>query len=293
MIRKINKGSLFCFLCKNKYHTNIQTPTLIKKSPKIQDKHESLIEIKEKSLILFNSLDDDEKSSYYSFHLTIDDFQRIRKNLISLGNDKFTKDIIDRLEYWDVFKSNNQMKFTSVFYDPKENIIIKKYQPKFICDNCDLIWIAKNIESVKNQYRILCPSCKFVNKTFKKRNIKNINDENLLYQSKLEKKFIDWCNDKKLLITNGPKLEYIFGEKKRTYHLDFDLPTLKILVEIKDSHIWHLNELKSGVWNCKEKAAEKYVNENQYKNFILLTPKNWIEKTKELFNQHKLINNFK
>jgi hypothetical protein len=291
MIRKINKGSLNCYLCKNKDETMIQKrkETLLNQSPKKLDKHKSLTDIKQETLLLFNSLDDDEKSAYYSFHLTVDEFERIRKNLISLGNDKFPKEIINRLEYWDIFKSNNQMKFTSVFYDPKENIIIKKDQPKFKCDNCDLIWMAKHIESVKNQYKVLCPSCKLVNKTFKKRNIKNINEEKLLYQSKLEKKFVDWCNDKGLLIINGPKLEYLFGDKKRTYHLDFELPSLKILIEIKDDHIWHLNEIKSGIWECKQNAAENYVKENKYDRFILLTPKNWIEKTKELFNLHKLI----
>jgi len=35
-----------------------------------------------------------------------------------------------------------------------------------------------------------------------------------------------------------------------------------MLIEIKDNHIWHRNQLKSGVWGVKQKAAEKFADKN-------------------------------
>ena len=43
------------------------------------------------------------------------------KNLKSLGNDKYS-DLVN-YEYWPIYKSNNQMLFTHMFYDKKNNII--------------------------------------------------------------------------------------------------------------------------------------------------------------------------
>jgi hypothetical protein len=60
-----------------------------------------------------------------------------------------------------------------------------------------------------------------VNKVFKIRKTHNINNEIILYQSKLEFKFITWCNNNGIILYNGPKVEYVFNEKSRIYRVDF------------------------------------------------------------------------
>jgi hypothetical protein len=85
------------------------------------------------------------------------------------------------------------------------------------CDNCEKEWRCKSLEGFKNCFKILCPECKLCNRTFKIRPIKNINNEIITYQSKLELKFINWCDSNMLIVKNGPSIEYIFNNKKHKY----------------------------------------------------------------------------
>ena len=52
------------------------------------------------------------------------------------------------------------------------------------------------------------------------------------------------------------------------------MPYLKLLVEIKDEHIWHKQQVENGKWQAKEMSALKYCGQNGLK-FILLFPKNF------------------
>jgi hypothetical protein len=148
------------------------------------------------------------------------------------------------------------------------------------CDNCDNNWRAKSLNKFKNDIKIYCKDCSLVSKTFNLKPFKNINNEKILYQSKLELKFIKFCNDNNIKVNNGPSIKYIFNEKERTYKVDFQID--ENLIEIKDEHIWHKNEISSGKWVAKENAAKKYIEDNKLKEFIFITPKNWNDKTSKL-----------
>jgi hypothetical protein len=80
-----------------------------------------------------------------------------------------------------------------------------------------------------------------------------------------------------LLINNGPKIKYSFNNKELNYRVDFIYGN--ILIEIKDNHIWHKNDIKSGKWNAKETAVNELIKQGIYKQFIMITPHNWMEKT--------------
>jgi hypothetical protein len=113
------------------------------------------------------------------------------------------------------------------------------------------------------------------------RHTKNIINEKILYQSKLELKFIDWCNTNQLIIKNGPSLKYNFNGKDRIYKVDFRLNN--VLIETKDDHIWHQNDLKSGKWAAKIAAVENEIkNNNLYKKYYVLKPQNWNELIKKI-----------
>ena len=268
-LRKINKCSLNCYLCRNNNEINhsnkLKELNIIKK----ELKEDSILDI---SIIEFNKYDDDYKDDYFKFHLTNDEYKRISKNIISFQNGKYSD--ISNIEYCPILKTNNQMKFTSIMYDTINKTMFKAHQPILKCDNCCKEWRAKSIERFKNCIKILCNECTLCNRTFKIRNTKNINNENILYQSKLELKFIDWCNNNNIIVNNGPSIKYTFENKERIYKVDFAIKDS--LIEIKDNHIWHKQDIKTGKWNAKENAVKEFIKDNLiYKNYLLIFPNNW------------------
>lgn len=231
------------------------------------------IQLKEESLLLFNINNDAYKKNYFNFHLNESDYKRISTNLISLQDTKFNK-IID-YEYWPIYKVSNQMEFTSVMYSKSTNTIFKANCPILKCDICKENWRAKSLEKFKNNVKIMCKECSLVNKTFKIRTTHNCNNKLILYQSKLELKFINWCNNNNIVIDNGPRVPYFFENKNRIYKVDFQVKN--ILIEIKDDHIWHQNDTNSGKWKAKEDAAKKLIKINEYCDYYLIKPNNWDE----------------
>jgi len=259
-LRKVNKCSYSCgssSLCESVQQTPI--PPL------------SLKEQKEESDKLFDEYDDDFKNTYFSYHLTNEDYKRISKNIIGLHNGKYK---IDNLEYWPVFKTNNQMLFSSVFYDNTNNLIIKANQPILQCDNCNNNWRAKTLEKYKNCHKILCSSCTLCNKTFKIRTTKNCINDIILYQSKLELNFINWCNNNSIIVKNGPALSYIFQDIERKYKVDFIIKDL--LIEIKDNR----DDIKSGKHEAKINAVKEAIKNGNYKEYYLITPDIWVNTLK-------------
>ena len=266
-LRKINKCSYRCSLC-----VNTPLPPLTQCL--------SLREQKTESDVLFDEYDDDFKDTYYSYHLTDEDYKRVSKNIISLQNGKYK---IEDLEYWAVFKTNNQMLFSSVFYDKANDLIIKANQPILRCENCGNDWRAKTLEKFKNCHKILCSSCTLCNKTFKIRTTKNCVNDSILYQSKLELNFINWCNNNSIIVKNGPTIPYVFQGIERKYKVDFRINDL--LIEIKDNHLWYKNDIKSGKNDAKINAVKEAIEKGIYKEYYLITPDVWVNTLKTIKQQ--------
>ena len=167
------------------------------------------------------------KNAYFLSHLTEEDFERIRNNIISFGNGKYID--IDNYEFWSIYKvnNNNQMRFSSVIYDKITKNIFKADQPIMKCDNCLKPWRCKSLEKFKNDYKLLCTECKLCNRTFKLHSIQNINNEIILYQTKLELKFINWCNNNNFVVRNGENSnfkinDYLIEISKKQRHIDIE-----------------------------------------------------------------------
>lgn len=273
-LRKIRQCKSQCFQC------NVINLNIIKHIPKdkVEKKKVSLIEFHENSILEFNNYPDQYKNSFLLSHLSEVDYDRIKKNIISLGNGKYTD--MNNYQFWSIYKVNNQMKFSSIIYNIAENTIFKAHQPIIKCDNCEKNWKCKSLELFKNCYKILCPDCKLCNRTFKIRPIKNINGDVLMYQSKLELKFVNWCENNNIVVNNGPNIDYVFNGKLHKYRVDFMINN--ILIEIKDFHIWHKNQVTSGLWDEKIKAVNKYIEDNNMGKYYFITPRNWNEKLTEL-----------
>lgn len=272
------KDSLFCRFCKeqveekrkkqSQYITksfkdfNKIISTKIKKN-KISNN--DLIEISNKN---FENESENFKNVYFSKHLTKNEYENMKSHIYSVNGVRN----IENLSYYEHIKNNNQMKYSSYLYDNTNNIFINMNNIKYTCENCDEIFntTRKPIERIGN-YKCLCKRCSFSNRTFKiKQTINCINDK-ILYQSNPELKLINFCNKMNIIIKNGPKVKYFFNNKTRTYFIDYYIPNKKIIIEIKDNHIWHKNQIDSGQWKIKEETAKKYAKDNGLKYKLIFT----------------------
>lgn len=278
-MRKVNKETTRCEACKNNDEDKckkqsefmkqnisaITSGTYIKVETKV--KENTLEQNLEKSKNDWENEDDEFRERYFLSHLTNEDFERIRNKIISVNNDKF-KDI-NEWNYFPNYRIYNQTRYTPMLIHKVDTCIEKPLYIKFRCDNCDNEFIHRDLEVVKNHYKLLCRDCSLTNKIFHLRKKTLKNGENILWQSIPERRFIEWCEENNITIKNGPKIDYFFKDKIRTYKVDFELPDKKFLVEIKDNHCWHKEQVLNGKFQEKELAAKEWCKKNNYKYHVI------------------------
>lgn len=281
-MRKVNKNITRCEACKNKNEekcknhsefmkqnaTNILSGTYNKVVTKV--KQTTLEQHIERSLTDWNKEDDDFKERYYLYHLTQEDYDRIRTKIVSINHGKITD--IENWNYFPTYRIYNQTRFTPMLVHKNESLVEKPLYVTFKCDNCDVEFVHRDLEVVKNNLKILCQTCSLTNKIFHLRKKTLKNGKHIMWQSIPERRFIEWCEEHNITIQNGPKLEYMFREKSHTYKVDFELPNKRLLVEIKDNHCWHKEQIKSGKFQAKEMAAKNWCLTNNY-TFHVIFPK--------------------
>lgn len=290
ILRKINKNISKCRICKELdefkklNHSIYMTNIYPLKKIDIREKIELTDKLKD-DINKFNTYDDDFKENYYKRNMTLDEFNYIRNKIISIQNNKIQ--LSDKLIYYPTVGISNQTKFSPYLFDIERNCLEKICNIKFICEKCSNIFITKNLLIHKNKIKIYCKDCNFTNNIFKIRTYKNLVNETILYQSKFELKFIRYCNIHKILLYNGPKITYNFNDKNLTYKIDFCIPKLKLLIEIKDNHVWHRDQISSGKWESKLKGVNKYILETDtYNNYIVIYPKNYVELTEKIVRDY-------
>ena len=272
----IKKETIYCRSCKelvdekrNKQSEYITTSfnkfnRVVKKDKNINKIKLSTQEQIKLSSDLFEKETDEFKKYYFSKTLSEEEFFSIKNCLYKIDNVKIDDNI--KIDYIPAIKVSNQVK-----YSPKvliDNDLHLLSDCEFICQSCDSKFRGRNIFS-KYKKGVFCRDCNFSNKTFKFKYKLNINNEKVVYQSNPELKLIDHYNSNRILIQNGPKIPYNFENKERIYKVDFMIPSRKILVEVKDEHIWHKNEIKSGKWKSKENCANKWCSINDFKYYLI------------------------
>ena len=183
--------------------------------------------------------------------------------------------------YYPCVSISNQTRFLPYLYSKINNNIEKIVNIEFKCENCGNIFISKDLHSHKNRIKALCKDCNLTNNIYKIRTFKNLSNETICYQSKFELKFIRYCNENKIFLINGPKILYNMANsnKQHSYRVDFAIPKLKLLIEIKDNHIWHRDQINSGKWDQKLAGVNMFLeNKHEYKNviyekYIIIFPK--------------------
>lgn len=291
--RKINKGMKRCIHCietdekiqRQKHFGEDLRQGKIKTKAQTPKQNLTISEKLKESEIEFENEDDDFKDLYFRKHLTISDFERIRTHIISIQNGVITEDYFKKLVYYPVTRIYNQTKYSPYMYDETKDILIKINYITYKCDSCQSSFTNRDLFVQKNKLKILCQDCHFCNRSFSIRHIKNAFGESLHYQSKYELKFVKYCNDNRIRVVNGPKIQYIWNNVSRNYIVDFFIPELNLLVELKDMHHWHMENIKNGKWKLKEQAAKEYCEKNNM-TFRLIYSKNY---TKECLAISRLI----
>lgn len=270
LIRKVNKCVLTCIECvRNAY-------------PVLHQTHMTYVEKRDAAIRAFDAMDDDYKSAYFLRHLTPDDYKRISKNIVGFQNGNITD--FENIEYWPVYNTTTELSFTHIMYNTKTQTVFKPHQPIIECDHCAKNWRADTIEKFKNHYRIYCPQCwnNTCNTKFRYRNCYNINNSSVMYCSLQELKFINWCNNNGILVNNGTVISYEFASEIKTYRIGFLVGNT--LIDIKDN-IWDRDKRTGPKWQAKESAARKLVSDGKYDDYIIITPKIWIDNVKYLKNK--------
>jgi hypothetical protein len=281
-MRKVNRGGVNCTSCvnKNEEKCNAQS-TFMKSNAKQIIKGEyskprkvSSLSLSEHMTMSRNSWedeDDDFRDSYFNAHLTFDEFERIKGQIKGINNKKITS--LVSWVYEPIYKIHNQTKYTPMLVNVGENVVEKPYYITFDCESCGCEYTHRDLETVKNKIKMLCRDCTLTNKTFRVRKLNLKSGKSIVWQSTPEKRFILWCEDNNITIQNGPKLPYTFRDALRDYRVDFELPELKMLIEIKDNHCWHKSQVESGKHGAKVKAAEDWCKLNGY-NYTIVFPTN-------------------
>lgn len=103
--------------------------------------------------------------------------------------------------------------------------------------------------------------------------LKKYKDTDLFYQGSYELDFLNYYDNLKIIniINNGPSIRYKMEEtdSNHTYHSDFFIKELNLIIEIKSSFIYEL-------YNYKNLMKEKYCKLLGY-NFIFIIDKDYSE----------------
>jgi len=273
-MRKVSKNIRCCNACKNldpKKRADHVAYMLGERKVATETKwmDKPLAQRISESKTMFHEEDSEFQTSYFLNHLTVDEFQRVRGKLLSVGQGKLTD--LSVWEYIPFYRVWNQSKYTPMLVCFKENQIEKPAYVQWSCEECESAFVNRDLEIQKNRLRILCADCGFCNRTFKVRSILTPFGK-IRYQSVQERRCIEWFVEKGIPIANGPKVSYTFGDSVHVYKVDFQLPSLNALVEIKDNHIWHKRQIESGKWGKKEEAARAWAAEKGW-TYEMVFPK--------------------
>lgn len=259
LCKYLKKDNLCCCHCretkeKREWHGEVlkMIHSGVKYEPRTKIKHQTYD---------FENESESFKNEYYKKFLTEDEFDKIKKYIYSVNNIVIEGKDVKFLPHEKAF---NGMKYRQMILIDNQYISFQKIKLK--CAYCGNIFsVTRKLKErlLKNNFD--CFDCYLNNKTFKKVRIR----ENLSYQGKEELNFIRKCDENGIKIVNGPRVKYFFNNKERTYIIDFELPDLHKLIEIKDNHIWHKKQIESGKWEAKEKAAIEYANKINYKYHLL------------------------
>ena len=247
--RFLTKKTLSCRYCSNE---NIKLP-----KHKQNKKELTNVEIIDNSNIAFNKESEKFKLKYFTKHLTNIEFNLLKSKIYSVDNVLYKEHI-----FYEHIKHYNHYKYSQKVLIDNKFITFKKV--KFYCDCCGEIFSTSRDYKKKSYTDILCRRCHLNNKVFNIKKMVNINNDIITYQSLLELRLIEYCNNNNILIEDGKIIDYIFNGKKLKYYVDFFIPSKNLLIEIKDDHCWYKKEVETGKWEAKMIGVEIFLKNINY-----------------------------
>lgn len=245
----------------------------------------SLKFVQNESIIDFQNQFQQFKDDYWKRNYTKQEWQKfiIDYNVIKINSHE-----LDQIEEFIPYgKCYNQIKYSPKI---KVNNIIEPVKSVYCeCENCNsaykIHWKKDQITNKKNKYCRNCFMLYFSNNKWRIKDYKNINNDKILYQSQYQLQFIKWCNKNNILIYNGPSLDYFWNKKCRKYIVDFYIPKLKTLIQLKDYHKYYKDQVNNGKQLEKQNAAKKAVMSGKFNKYILLFKKQFTNSWKQQFLQ--------
>lgn len=260
LVKFIKKRTNKCPKCKESEEKSSKHSFMLKNKlylPKVH-KTTNIDEIIEESKEKFQLENKTFIDEYYTKNITIDEFNLIKDKIHSINGVNIND---GEIKFEPFLMTNNQTKYSQYIIKDGNKILLSNV--KFMCDNCGEIFnTSRRIKTKVNNVKIMCSKCTFCNKTFKLRSYITSFNDRITYQSNLELNFINICEKNNIRILDGGLIPYTFKDKTHKYRIDFFLPEYNIMVEIKDNHIWHKNQVKSGKWLAKESSAYDFCNKN-------------------------------
>lgn len=232
---------------------------------------EKIITNQHREIVDFENATEELKKQYYEIHLTPEEFYINLKYFVKINKREINEDNIQHIKYVYAVPTNNYYGYSSkISFDDgqKYETLNEIYLKCSICGKPFKVHIS-NIRQKGDLNQAKCKKCNFTNHIYE--NKRYDNSTNLTYQSNLEKFFIDLIKAKGYEIENGPTILYFYRHwnKMREYLTDFYLPQFKIIVEIKGNNKWYKDDLKTGKFNDKCEAAQKYAEKHQM-TFVVL-----------------------
>jgi len=157
---------------------------------------------------------------------------------------------------------------SNIYQTEKFSIKRKAAQYKFYEDK-------NKVNLSKTKYEQTCIKRYGVKNISQSENYKNKNafkvgkfkDTNIYYQGSYELDFLNKYFDKFPDIQRGPRIKYLYENKEHFYFSDFYIPSLNLIIECKNKHLYERD--------CKQiEAKNQYCKINNY-NIQLIIEKNY------------------
>lgn len=281
--RKINRNRRCCKHCQNSIDEKraAQSEFMTGKNIREYSKPQKIYkrDIRGHDLITlsrekFSEMDDDFVETYFRKHLTEEEYNRIKDKILSFQHGKMKS---EDYEYYPYICVWNQSVFSPKLFNKEKAVFETPSYVEFRCELCGKSFVNRDLYIQKNKLKIYCQDCGFCNRTFKIRSTQNYIGEKITYQSKYELKFIKFCNQHKIRVLDGPTLLYTWNDKTNLrYRVDFYLPDLDWIVELKDHHHYHRQQVECGKWDAKLKAVDAVLNNDTFAKYLLIFPKNYV-----------------
>lgn len=254
-IKKIEKQSHKCFTCT--HGDNIEEKIKI-------DKEE------------FELLEDKRKIAYKKRLMSNDQFNRIKKFIISYNNDKYNN--INDVSYIPYYRPTESKKYYEpCFYNKELNVISRAINVIFECYHCKNRIKFDSIQPLRKKKYIFCKMCEVQFGPTKYKYESNIEGDNIRFKSKMQYKFLKYCNNNSIIVREGIK-DLQNSNINFAINVAFYIPKCNYYIDVVGNlEFKEYNEL------ClRTQVINNYLQENNNGTYIILHPKNYVSITRKI-----------